>query len=266
MNNIYQIMNRDSYYGNHYENRTPPFYYFDANNKIVSNGYYRVTTDQEGWKVEFLQSGTLIFTEEVPECLDVFLVGGGAGGIAGASSAYGNGGSGGYTKRGIVALDKNSRTYEIKIGAGGSANGGAGGETSAFGLTAKGGEAKGNGGSGGGMAGSSSINGGAGGSNGDNGATTTVPAYTHFFGQGFTTAEFYEKNGKLYAGGGGGGGQTGGASSDGGGAGGSGTSANGTNAKANTGGGGGGCYNGKTAGKGGSGIVIIRNPRITTTN
>lgn len=265
MNN-YQIMNKDSYYKNHYENKMPLFYYFDANNKIVSDGYYRVTTDYEGWKVEFLQSGTLIFAEEAPECLDVFLVGGGAGGVVGSNSAYGNGGSGGYTKRGIIALDKNSRTYEIKIGAGGATNGAAGADTSAFGLTAKGATAKGNGGSGGGMAGSSSENGGAGGSNGENGKTTTVTANTHFFGQGFTTAEFYEKNGKLYAGGGGGSGVTGGAGTDGGGAGGSGTSANGTDAAANTGGGGGGCYNSKTPGKGGSGIVIIRNPRITTTN
>lgn len=208
------------------------------------------------WKIRFLTSGTLTFTKlnGWNGQLDVFLVGGGgAGGNGIWDSGYvqpnrrGGGAGAGYTTTKTGVSVTINTPYSINIGAGAAApwtdpkeNGSAGGDTSAFSFTAKGGGAPksgsgGNGGSGGGNEGHEGATNGGGGTNA--GA-----------GQGTTTREFGESTGKLYA------------------TGGSGVSKK--NGQANTGdGGSGGKYsetsNGTapSGGSGGSGIVIIRNAR-----
>jgi hypothetical protein len=186
--------------------------------KFTYTGDYVVRKDGV---VELLTSGTIVFLE--PKVIDLFLVGGGGrGGFfksgTGAQTGFGGGG-GGYT----ATLRKVNVTgsYEVTIGAGGIAgqtNGGGG--ASAFGglITANGGYGHqssssdldmirgANGGSGGGGGVSSNSDYGAGGSNGNDGERGYYPqTIIGGKGQGTTTREFGEANGKLYAGGGGGG-------------------------------------------------------------
>ena len=186
--------------------------------KFTYTGDYVVRKDGV---VELLTSGTIVFLE--PKVIDLFLVGGGGrGGFfksgTGAQTGFGGGG-GGYT----ATLRKVNVTgsYEVTIGAGGIAgqtNGGGG--ASAFGglITANGGYGHqssssdldmirgANGGSGGGGGVSSNSDYGAGGSNGNDGERGYFPqTIIGGKGQGTTTREFGEANGKLYAGGGGGG-------------------------------------------------------------
>lgn len=238
--------------------------------KFTYTGDYKIEDGEtENWKVRFLTGGTLVF-KSTPPAIDVFCVGGGAGGQRNEDSGYDPcrpGGGGGYTKTTKNVAVKKGESYQIVIGAGGAgldyvkggSYGNNGGATSAFGCTAKGGYAAyaglgllpgGNGGSGGGGAG------GAGGSNGGNGVgSKTTDAYGNGIptncrgqGQGTTTKAFGEADGELFAGGGGGSWNN--EPSQPGGAGGGGDAWKaGT---ANTGGGGGCCASG------GSGIVIIR--------
>ena len=213
---------------------------------------------REGWKIKFLTSGMLTLNDSLE--LDIFLVGGGS------SSDFITGGTGGQTltkTRNIVA-----GTYEIVIGNGGAEvknsdgyySSRRGENTTAFGITAEGGSLGGGTGSGGGCGNSAGSGyGGAGGSDGNAGGPTTGgnTCTVGRRGQGYTTREFGEPDGKLYAGGGGGFGVSG---SGAGGAGGGGNS--GSRGEPNTGGGGGAVYSNyyRTV-AGGSGIVIIRNSR-----
>lgn len=241
--------------------------------------------------VELLTSGTLVFLE--PKVIDVFMVGGGGmGGFCGTTggasyySANGGGGSG-YTR--TVRRVNAQGTYQITIGEGATAVNADGG-SSAWGtiftvpggvsagtqstvLTSSAGQGR-QGGSGGGGGVISNSNYGTGGSDGNNGEQGYFGPVAGGTGQGFTTREFGEASGKLYAGGGGGGRamqsntpviSAGG--SGGGGAGGFQWLANklyqaAGAGGANTGGGGGGSvgsYNiGMTGGSGGSGIVCFR--------
>lgn len=218
------------------------------------------------WKIRFLTSGTLKFTD-LHGCssIDIFLVGGGGGS---AASPYGRnvGGAGGYTTTAFsISLSKGIE-YAINVGAGGvAANNG--GSTTAFGKTANGGTAgarggQPNGGSGGGRG--TNVNGGKagnGGTDGGNGGSSDEGNGGN--GQATTTREFGETAGKLYAGGGGGASTQngiGGVGGDGGGGTGTSGSKLGTNGATNTGGGAGGGYN-NTPLNGGSGIVVIRNAR-----
>ncbi len=219
--------------------------------EFTYSGTYQLIDDgDKNWRIKFLTSGTLEFTDlgNAKNGIDVFLVGGGGGG------SHCVGGGAGYTKTAKVSVKKGS-SYDIIIGAGGTGtnNGGVaqdvtgGGATTALGVTADGGEAGqynsrgGNGGSGGAGVGINLV-GGEDGADGNGGAPGT--------GQQMTTREFGETSGTLYATGGGTAGHYG----------------NGSNANANTGDGGqgGGSVNSGTAmqsGNGGSGIVIIRNAR-----
>lgn len=192
--------------------------------KFTYTGNYKVRDDGV---VELLTSGTIVFLN--PATIDVFLVGGGAGGIeppsGGASDYSANpGGAGGYTRTiRKVSVAENTPSTVI-IGAGGAVtqgypwSGTAGGSTSFNELTVKGaernnvtdnlfaGKTKGGSGCGGGVRRNTDY--GAGGSDGANGedgysGSGTNPAGGK--GQGFTTREFGEASGKLYAGGGGGG-------------------------------------------------------------
>lgn len=228
---------------------TIPEFTYTGDYEIVNDSDEPITVSQDNWKIRFLTSGTLTFTNlnGAEGGIDVFLVGGGGNGetIRGA-----RGGGGGYTKtvKGVsIAI---ATPYTVTIGA-------SSGTSSAFGASANGASGA-NGGSGGGGGGGSSGTPGNGGSNGGNGTAGNVSGGGT--GQGTTTREFGESTGKLYSGGGGGSAAKAGAAGDstaGAGAAFGGAAKNGV---ANTGGGGGAAYSG-TAGAGGSGIVIIRNVR-----
>nr|DAN08681.1 MAG TPA: hypothetical protein [Caudoviricetes sp.] len=230
--------------------------------------------------VELLTSGTIVFLE--PKVIDVFMVGGGGSGIKRSgpvNSGYGGGG-GGYTRT-VRRINVSANTnITVTVGAGGVAENSGG--SSAFSNYAVNGGVNGGipgggkGGSGGGSGVTSNSNYGAGGSDGGNGedgeggGSASKPGGS---GQGFTTREFGEAAGKLYAGGGGGGRYMVSAtpiiSIGGSGGGGSGAWVGTNNSQAaaagvaNTGGGGGGGANHLTniivdGASGGSGIVCFR--------
>ena len=234
------------------------------------------------WKIYFLTSGELTFTEE-SSTIDAFLVGGSGGGGTGFTwynrwgetnmGGGGGGGAGGYGLTTNNILISKNITYNIVIGAGGQ-SGKAGSTTSAFEQTVSGGEAGKTG-----QANDTYPNGygGVGGTGGNKGGTghgdsnQNSKAETGASGA-TSTKEF--GTGTAYAGGGGGGGHcqwsstTAGASGGvtGGGAGGQGSA--GKNGTANTGGGGGGGGAPSAAGTtkggtGGSGIVVIRAHQAT---
>ena len=251
---------------------TIPDFTYTGDFEIVSDDDQPITVSQGNWKIRFLTSGTLIFTNlnGAENGIDVFLVGGGGGGSRAA-------GGGGYTKT-LKAVNVSAGTaYSIVVGAGGIAGvgnskaGSSGGTSSAFGVSANGGKANGtassyigaNGGSGGG-AGSSNGAGGQGGSDGSDGFHRDGTHRDSGTGQGTTTREFGESGGKLYAGGGGGCSTSsfeGGEGGEGGGGAGGRPSGGATSGGTNTGGGGGGAANNKAGGSGGSGIAVIRNAR-----
>lgn len=176
--------------------------------KFTYSGDYVVRKDGV---VELLTSGTLVFIN--PAVIDVFMVGGGGagGGNYGSTSSFGIGGGGGGYTRTEKKMNVNGE-YLITIGQGGAPlnnqTGSDGGTTSWGNITVSGGKGGntggtgGAGGSGGGGGVSSSTSGGAGGYNGGNGSAGFSRGGV---GQGFTTKEFEEPEGKLYAGGGGGG-------------------------------------------------------------
>ena len=246
--------------------------------KFTYTGNYKVRDDGV---VELLTSGTIVFLE--PKVIDVFMVGGGAGGgnLKGAGGGNSTGGGGGGYTRTIRRVNITSNaSLQVIVGAGGSLQ--AIGGASSFGsdYTVEGGKTVngivngGAGGSGGGGAVVSNSDYGSGGYDGNNGESGYVSGgATGGVGQGFTTREFGEVTGKLYAGGGGGGryiaGGTFVTSQGGSGGGGSGACGHNSDAQpaaagvANTGGGGGGAAtsgNGVlgNGGTGGSGIVCFR--------
>ena len=246
---------------------TPEFTYtgdyaiVDDNDNAISD----FATWTGNWKIRFLTSGTLTFTNlnGAEGGIDVFLVGGGGGG--GSSGTYGGGGGGGYTKTiKAVAVHANT-TYTIVVGAGGGKES-PGGESSIFGASASGGKPGAGYGSNDGKGGDGGSGGGAYGSNGaryggTDGSDGEGPDNSRGKGQGSTTREFGESSGRLYSGGGSSGqlttvgaskppiDETAGAPK--------------TSPPANRGGGGGGTdhVNASTGTAGGSGIVIIRNKR-----
>lgn len=248
--------------------------------KFTYTGDYVVRKDGV---VELLTSGTIVFLE--PKVIDLFMVGGGAGGRDFGGSSAGatacGGGGGGYTRT-VRRINVSAQTpIQVAIGAGGLA--GKNGSSTGFGTEYSVGGGKvstanflqaGAGGSGGGGGVISNTDYGAGGYDGNNGENGYgASAAIGGIGQGFTTKEFAETTGKLYAGGGGGGRYIAGGtfviSPGGAGGGGSGACGHGSDVQAaaagvaNTGGGGGGAaasYNGiiGNAGSGGSGIVCFR--------
>lgn len=251
---------------------TIPEFTYTGDYEIVNDSDEPITVSQGNWKIRFLTSGTLTFTNlnGAEGGIDVFLVGGGA------SGGGRGGGGGGYTKTQKSVSVKVGIEYPIIVGAGGLAPTtsnrvppNAGGATSAFGLTANGGDTSTNGDypSSGGSGGGSGKVGGAGYSGGSDGSSGGGDDGGS--GQGTTTREFGESTGKLYAGGGGGGAVTtnetsSGGAGGGGDGGGVGADPRPKNGDANTGGGGGGLGNlhsAATYASGGSGIVIARNKR-----
>lgn len=181
--------------------------------KFTYTGQYNIRKDGV---VELLTSGTIVFLE--PKVIDVFMVGGGGGG-SGSNLEYGTGfggGGGGYTRTNKrVAVQANTE-YPVTVGNGGTpgATGGASGFNA---YTVNGGTGGaiisgqtyryfgGSGGSGGGGGVSSNSDYGTGGYDGSNGESGYPSSNQYGTGQLFTTREFNENGGKLYAGGGGGG-------------------------------------------------------------
>ena len=257
--------------------------------KFTYTGNYKVRDDGV---VELLTSGTIVFLE--PKVIDLFMVGGGGAGgsgVPGATLGGCGGGGGGYTRTVKKLAVDASVNYNVVVGDG--ATGSAtvdppgNGKASSFGAyTVNGGESPrlmrgsseysvgARGGSGGGNGLYSKSTGGDGGSDGGSGGLGSATSGIPPAGQGTTTREFEEPNGKLYAGGGGGGTYISAQSpvyalggAGGGGAGAWGAGANKTQAAgaggANTGGGGGGGVGvggvaNLVGGSGGSGIVCIR--------
>lgn len=246
-----------------------PQFTYTGSYKLLDDSGNTITTSSNvtNWRIKFLTSGTLKFTNlfSAANGIDIFCVGGGGGGDA-------SGGCGGKTTTAKAKTVTAGTNYAVTVGAGGAA--GKSGGKSSFGSLASaagGGGPGGAGGSGGGGSGlyitsSNKANGGKGGSNGANGVNGYgTSGFKNGTGQGSTTREFGSSSGTLYAGGGGGAGDydcnAGSGGPGGGGAGGSLWDAApraGGAGTTNLGGGGGG---GSTGGKGGSGIVIIRNKR-----
>ena len=243
-------------------NTIPEFTYIGGTYEIVDDSDTPIVTSQDNWKIRFLTSGTLNFSQlnGASNGIDVFLVGGGGAGYDPGSSGNGGGGGGGYTKT-VTKTVTTGTDYTITIGEGGTraeSGGNAGGNTTAFDETANGGNA------------GTSTTGGAGGSGGgkpqtgDGGSDGANGGNSGGAGQGTTTREFGSSSGTLYAGGGGAGGNNG-PRNGGDGGGGRGATENpsyaSTAGETNKGGGGGGGHASMNSSAGGRGIVIIRNAR-----
>lgn len=83
---------------------------------------------KDNWKIEFITSGTLKFTNFHgwnPE-IDVFCVGGGSSGSGGGAFWGGGGGAGGRTAAGKAITVELNKAYTITIGSGGTAVSGSG--------------------------------------------------------------------------------------------------------------------------------------------
>lgn len=181
--------------------------------KFTYTGNYNIRKDGV---VELLTSGTIVFLE--PKVIDVFMVGGGGGGsrnISGDTGGRGyGGGGGGYTRtvRQLSVTKNTSITVTVGEGGGVLVNGNSsafdtytvsGGNSGTGDLTSRKQGGSGGSGGGGGVDGKSDY--GAGGSDGSDGEVGYSSSATGGVGQGFSTREFGESVGKLYAGGGGGG-------------------------------------------------------------
>ena len=209
-----------------------PKFTFTPTDPNAAPGFTFISDGHGDWRIKFLTSGTLVFGNlaNASRGIDVFLVGGGAGGASWVVNpdTRAAGGGGGYTKTERNVTVTKGTSYAIVVGAAGFNNaassgsamdgysrGSNGGDTTAFGYTANGGgygraghayypetynygwAEGGNGGSGGGTRATFAYNGGTDGGNGD-GADSS-----HGRGQGTTTREFGEAGGDLYASGGG---------------------------------------------------------------
>ena len=245
-------------------NAIPEFTY-TGDYKIVNDSDKPITVSQDNWKIRFLTSGTLKFTNlnGAEGGIDVFLVGGGGGGKPGTAKQYnavalgGAGGAGGgiRTSKGITI--QTGTNYAIVVGAGGS-SGKNGGNSSAFGLTSSGG-VSGKGGAGGDGRNTSPRAG------SDGGFEWGRTSATQYSGAGGGGAGYYWFEGDIgtAVGSGAAGGKPGG------GKGGnshlrsptSGSAGSGSNTGNGGGGGGAGGPSETSGGSGCSGIVIIRNKR-----
>lgn len=237
---------------------TIPEFTYTGDYEIVNDSDEPITVSEGNWKIRFLTSGTLTFTNlnGAENGIDVFLVGGGGGSWYGTwggdknpqfvpSAAAG----GGYTttKKNISVTV--GTQYIISIGAGGlggtqnsNGSGKNGGNTTAFGATANGGKTgtvKTKGGDGG--SGGAGYGGGSGGVDGADGSSGQYSEWAGGKGQGTTTREFAESTGKLYS--------TGGSVNK------------STEVSANTGDGGNHGSASENGHTGASGIVVIRNAR-----
>lgn len=198
---------------------TIPEFTYTGDYEIVNDSDEPITVSQGNWKIRFLTSGTLTFTNlnGAEDGIDVFLVGGGGGSWYGTWGGDSNpnfvpsaAAGGGYTttKKNISVTV--GTQYAISIGAGGlggtgdsNESGKNGGNTTAFGATANGGKTgttKAKGGDGG--SGGAGYGGSSGGIDGADGSGGQYDEWAGGKGQGTTTREFAESAGKLYSTGG----------------------------------------------------------------
>lgn len=266
---------------------TIPEFTYTGDYEIIDDEGNTITTSQDDWQIRLLTSGNLTFTalNGAENGIDIFLVGGGAGGSAVGSNPSNTsslsispgsaGGGSGYTKTYSNLSIMNGITYSASIGAGGAIHTDGGQTTFTIGpntYSADGGKcstynahggAGGSGGGAGGHGGNSGSEGGASGgtdgNKGEDGIYQNVTLANGGVGQGTTTRAFGEENGILYATGGGAGGNyyksAGTSYSQG--------PGGGNNPNTGDGGKGGGYQaSGGTATAGGSGVIIIRNHRI----
>ena len=199
---------------------TIPEFTYTGDYEIVNDSDEPIAVSQGNWKIRFLTSGTLTFTNlnGAEGGIDVFLVGGGGDGKTGSTYWAGSSGGGGYTTTAKNLTVQINTPYEIIVGA-------SGGTSSGFNKSAAGGK------QGGGEVHNDTTRGGAGGSGGTpafhtrgeyegqnllggtdggnsggfsfsheevGGTVTCAPG----IGQGTTTREFGEDGGKLYSSGG----------------------------------------------------------------
>ena len=247
-----------------------------AGPQFTYTGTYEFTDEgNDNWTLKLLTSGTLNFSY-LGTNIDMFMVGGGAGGGSGryqstltTSNKYfgGYGGGSGYTRSiGDISVTVGT-DYAIVIAAGGAAGsssgaGGTGGTTSAFSYSCQGGYSAGpfesdcpSGGSGGGKRGYQGRSGYSGGTDGY--ADNTYEdfglgqRYTQVYPGETSTRAFYsldaDVNKTMYAAGGAGGTSV--------------SSVVGADGEANTGNGGEGAGRTANGGAGGSGIIILRDHR-----
>lgn len=110
---------------------TIPDFTYTGDFEVVNDSDEPISVSPDNWKIRFLTSGTLKFTNlnGAENGIDVFLVGGGGGNLYNANANVFGGAGGGYTRtEKSVSVDKDI-TYDITIGAGGA--GTSGGTTSA---------------------------------------------------------------------------------------------------------------------------------------
>lgn len=256
-----------------------PEFTYTGDYDIVNDAGAAISTSQGNWNIRLLTSGKLTFQDlkNAAGGVDVFLVGGGAGGSAVGANGTGKspylngsaGGGSGYTTTKTGVSIAAGTAYTASIGAGGAIHTDGGATSIVIGsatYSADGGKCStyhaqgGAGGSGGGGGGYQTS--GAGGTDGGNGGQGTTVYNTQAAaggsGQGTTTRAFGDSSGVLYATGGGAGGgynaNTGASMSQG--AGGGSTPNTGNGGK-----GGGNKEAGGAATAGGSGVIIIRNHR-----
>lgn len=245
---------------------TVPEFTYTGNYALINDAGEPITETKDGWVLVFFTSGVFKATSlnGAKNGIDVFVCGGGGNGgtaigqtISGTLYSAGGGGGGGGYRETVFDVDISENTpYEVKIAAGG-------GTSSAFGVSASGGNTGGNGqdvssgtgggngGSGGSSGGKGSVNHGGNGTNGEDGMYAFLDSFGPRYGPGGGGGYSYNGgNGEqapVLLGGNDGGGNSG------------------TDAIANSGGGGGGgshnSYTTLSPGTGASGIVIIRNKR-----
>jgi len=110
-----------------------PIYTYTGKSTFIDDG-------NGNWRIKFLTSGTLTFTNMASTNIDVFCVGGGGGGGSRpATGTGGGGGGGGYTTTSSNITITLGNSFNVTIGAGGAANGGRGGTTSFLSVSAAGG-------------------------------------------------------------------------------------------------------------------------------
>lgn len=178
--------------------RTVPEFTYTGTYELVDDNDQDISgaLNTANWKIRFLTSGTLSFSNlySASDGIDVFLVGGGG---QGGGDAGGGGGAGKTATHRGISVDIGTN-YTIAIGAGGynstwnASPAGAGGASTAFSFTADGGtggypynnDSGGHGGSGGSKSRQDKSYGGSDGNGGYKADTT------YGYGQGTTTREF----------------------------------------------------------------------------
>ena len=124
--------------------KLPTYRYTNSSNADIASSATTLSVTSTHWYLKFSQSGSLVFDSIKNSKIDVFAVGGGAGGMVDVSGCDPSVGGGGNFKVSNNVNVVAGTTYPIVIGAGGgakncSATRASGGQSSAFGASAAGG-------------------------------------------------------------------------------------------------------------------------------